>query len=124
MISIAIFVCVVCVLVIGYLCMTILRMKEERIKRERVLEEDERRLDVLEELCAREFMEEERLKYDIVRHYNMNKGFVFGRLKTPFRLTDFDESSGSECFSIICFSIVLVSSIYLFILFYYYYIYF
>ena len=113
MIAIAIFVCVVCVLVIGYLCVTILRMKEERIKRERVLEEDERRLDVLEELCAREFIEEERVKYDIVRHFNMDKGFVFGRLKTPFKLTDFDESSGSEWnVSIICFSIVLVSFIY------------
>ena len=72
--------------------------------------------DCVEELCAREFIEEERMKYDIVRHFNMNRGFGFERVKTPFKITDFDESSGSEWnVSIICFSIVLVTFIYLFI---------
>ena len=82
MISISIIVCVVCVLLTGYLCMTIWSMKEERIKRERVVEEDKKRLNVLEELCEREFIEEEQMKFDIVRHFNENSGFGFGRLKT------------------------------------------
>ena len=78
-----------------------------------VFEEVTRRLKVLEDLSEREFLEEEARKFELVRHINENCAFVFRRIKTPFKLSDFDESSGLGWnVSIICCSIVLVSFIY------------
>ena len=75
MIAISIFVRLVCILLIGYLCMTIWSMKEELMKREKMVKEDKRRLAVLEDLCERDYLEENARKFDLTRHFNENRPF-------------------------------------------------
>ena len=77
---------ILCLIVICYKYVVMRRMEERRMEKKRMCDENTRRLNVLEELCEREFIEEERMKYDIVRHFNENRGFGFRRLKNPIHL--------------------------------------